>query len=154
MANEVGQQPAAVGRVHDLGVEHQAVEAALLVGGDGIGRAFGACDDREAFGKLLDAVAMAHPDLVALAFGPQSVEQRRAAGDFDEGAAELAVVRGRDHAAKLVRHHLLAVADAEHRNAGLENMLRRAGAILPHHRGGAAGEDHALRLQSLEGFGG
>ena len=39
--HEIGEQLAAVGRVHDLRVEHQAVALRLLVGGDREGRAFG-----------------------------------------------------------------------------------------------------------------
>ena len=51
VADEIGDQLAAVGRVHDLGVELSAVEAALLVGGDREGRAFAIGDDREALGQ-------------------------------------------------------------------------------------------------------
>ena len=47
--------------------------------------------------------------------------------DLDLGAAELAVVAALDLAAELLRHGLLAVADAEHRHAGVEDRLRRAG---------------------------
>ena len=65
MADEIGEQLAAVRRVDDLGVEHQAEEAALLVGRDRIRRAFGRGDDAEPLGQRLDPVAMAHPDLVA-----------------------------------------------------------------------------------------
>ena len=81
---------------------------------------------------------------------PQAVEQRAVAGDLDEGAAELAMVGRRDPAAELLRHGLLAVADAEDRQARVEEVLRRARAVVPRHRGGAAGEDDALRLQPLE----
>jgi hypothetical protein len=95
---------------------------------------------------------MAHPDLVALALLPESVEQHRIPDDLDEGAAELAIVGGRDPAAQLLGHRLLAVADAEDRHAGLEEMLRRARAVRPHHRGRAAGEDDPLRPQPREGL--
>ena len=40
--------------------------------------------------------------------------------DLDLGAAELAVMPALDLAAELLRHRLLAVADAEHRHAGLD----------------------------------
>ena len=122
----------------------------VLVGGDRIRRAFGARDDAEAFGQRLDPVAMAHPDLVLLARLPQPVEQRRLADDLDEGAAELALVGRRDPAAQLLGHRLLAVADGEDRHAGVEEMLRRARAVVPHHRRRPAGEDDALGLQPLE----
>ena len=76
----------------------------------------------------------------------------RIAADLDEGAAELAIVGRRDAAAELVRHGLLAVADGEDRHAGVEEMLRRARAVVPHHRRGAAGEDDALGLQPRIGL--
>ena len=69
---------------------------------------------------------MAHPDRIALAQLPDAVEERRLRHDLDIGAAELAVVAALDVAAELRRHGLLAVADAEHRHAGLEDRLRRA----------------------------
>ena len=47
-------------------------------------------------------------------------------------------------------HRHLAVADAEHRNAGLEDLLRRARAVAFRHRARAAREDHALRPQARE----
>ena len=150
VADEIGEQFAAVRRVHDLGVKHQGEEAALLIGGDGEGRAFGRRDDAEAFGQSLDPVAMAHPDLVLLAGLPETVEQHGFAGNLDERAPELALVRRRDPAAELVRHGLLAVADGEYGEARVEEMLRRARTVVPHHRGGAAGEDDALRLEPFE----
>ena len=70
--------------------------------------------------------------------------------DLDEGAAELAVVAALDLAAELDAHRLLAIADAEHRHAGLEDDLRRARAADLDGRGGAAGEDDRLRLDAPE----
>ena len=93
-----------------------------------------------------DAVAVAHPDRIALADLPDAVEQRRRLGHLDLGAAEFAVMAGLDLAAELMRHGLLAVADAEHRHAGLVDRLRRERRVLVEHRGRPAGEDHALRL--------
>ena len=75
VAHEVGEQLAAVGRVHDLRMEHQAVALRLLVSGDGEGCAFGTRDHLEARRERLDPVAVAHPDLVLLADVPQPVEQ-------------------------------------------------------------------------------
>ncbi len=60
-----------------------------------------------------------------------------------------------DLAAELGGHGHLAVADAEHRHAGLEDRLRRARGSLVGHRGRAAGEDHRFGLEGREGaFGG
>ena len=74
-------------------------------------------------------------------------------GDGQEGAAELAAFAGlvaRAHfAAELVRHHLLAVADAEDRQAAVEQHLRRAGAAFVGHAGGRARQDDALGLQPV-----
>ena len=44
-------------------------------------------------------------------------------------------------------HGLFAVADAEHRNAGLIDRHGRQRRILVEHRGRAAGEDDRLRLE-------
>ena len=46
--------------------------------------------------------------------------------NLDLGAAELGMVPALDLAAELRRHGLLAVADAEDRQVGLEQLLRRA----------------------------
>ena len=93
---------------------------------------------------------MAHPHLVLLADFPQTVEQRRGRDDVDEGAAELLLVGGHDLAAQLLVERLLAVADAEQRQAAVEHHLRRARAIGSRDRCRTAREDHALRLQPLE----
>ena len=74
--------------------------------------------------RLGDAVAVAHPDRIALADLPDAVGQRRRYRQLDLGAAELAVMAGLDLAAELMRHRLLAVADAEHRHAGLVDRHR------------------------------
>ena len=56
-----------------------------------------------------------------------------------------------DLAAELGRHGHLAVADAEHRHAGVEDQLRRARRAGLVHRLRAAREDHALGLHLAEG---
>ena len=95
---------------------------------------------------------MAHPHLVGLALGPKAVEQCTVVDDLDERAPELAIVGRRDPAAELMGHRLLAVADAEDRQPAVEKMLRRARALIPHHRARSAGQDYALGLKPLEGF--
>ena len=89
--------------------------------------------------------------LKALADLPDAVEQRRGLGDLDLGAAELAVMAALDLAAELLRHRLLAVADAEHRHAGLIERRRRQRRARLVHRGRTAGEDHALGAHVGEG---
>src|SRR6202044_2005354 len=64
-------------------------------------------------------------DLLAPALVPDALEQHAVIGQIDECAAELAMVRALHLAAQLVAHRLHAVADAEHRHAGLEHALRR-----------------------------
>ena len=150
VAHEIGEQLAAVGRVHDLRVEHQAVALRLFVGGDGKRRAFRTRDDLETRRQSLDAIAMAHPHLMLFADRPEPVEQLRRSGDLDERAAEFALVRSDHLAAQLLVQSLLPVADAEQRNAAVEQHLRSAGAVLGRDRRGPSGEDHAFRLQPLE----
>jgi hypothetical protein len=130
MAHEVGNQLAAVGRVHDLGVKLNAVEAALVVGRRSEGGTGRLSDDPEAFGKNVDLVAVAHPDLVALARRPQAVEQAALVRHLEEGAAELAMIARHYLAAELLGHKLLPVANAEHGQLRLEQRVRRAGAVF------------------------
>src|SRR5262249_32814552 len=78
------------------------------------------------------------------ALAPYPLEQRAVLDDLDLGTAEFAVMAALDLAAQLVRHRLLAVADAEHRNAGLVDFLGRERRVLVEHGGGAARENDAL----------
>src|SRR5665213_1346555 len=63
-------------RMRHLGMELHAVEAALLVGDGGEGRALADADDAEAGRQLVDEVAVAHPHLLARALSQQPLEQR------------------------------------------------------------------------------
>ena len=142
LVEEVLQQVLAVRRVHDLGVELDAVELAprLLEGGDRRRRRAG--DDARALGRRRDRVAVAHPDRL---LGGQVAEERARGVGLDLGLAELGDAGALDAAAELERHQLHAVADAEHRDAELEELgvdLRRAVGV---HRGRAAGEDQRVR---------
>ena len=143
-AHEALQQPAALGRMHHLGMEHEAVIAPGVVGDDGERRPLAHPHGAEAGGQLGHPVAMAHPDLLPVALAPDAVEQRAILDHLDEGAAELAMVRALDLAAELGAEGLMAVADAEQRHAHLEGDLRRPGRPHLRHRGGPAGEDDGL----------
>jgi hypothetical protein len=147
LAHEVADERGAVRRVHDLEMELGGVEPACLVGDHGDRRIRRGADHAEALRQPGDAVAVAHPDRIALALAPHPFEQRRILGHRHLGAAELAVMAALDGAAKLLRHRLLAVADAEHRHARLVDAGGRQRRVLVEHRGRPAREDDALRPQ-------
>jgi hypothetical protein len=63
---------------------------------------------------------------MAPALVPHIVEQRRIAHDFEEGAAEFAMLGDLDGATEFGAHGLLAVADAEHRQSEGEDLRRGA----------------------------
>ena len=151
LADEIADQFGAVGRVHHFGVEHQAVIFALLVLDHRERRVRRDAGHRKTRRHLGDAVAMAHPDRMLFAHRPGGLEQVARRLDLDIGAAEFAVVAALDLAAELGGHGHLAVADAEHGNAGIEDQLRGAGRAFLMHRFRAAGEDHRFRLHLLEG---
>ena len=153
LADEIADQRRALRRVHHFEMELRGVELALFVGDHGDRRVLRGADDAEALGQLGDAVAVAHPHRIALALLPHALEQRRVLGDQHLGAAELAMMAGLDLAAELMRHGLLAVADAQHRHAGVESSRRRERRVLVEHRGRPAGQDHRLGLHRREGLG-
>ncbi len=131
-AREVAQQRRAVRSVRDLGMKLHAPDAPRVVGDGGERCAVGRGDGAEAGRHADDAVAVAHPYLLARARRPDAVKQRAVGDHVDIGAAELAMLGGDDLAAQRGADELLAVADAEHRNAQLEDARRRARAPLPH----------------------
>src|SRR3546814_11641347 len=94
MADEIGDQPRAIGRMDHFGVELDAVEAPGLVSRGGIGRAFRMGDDPKAIGERIHPVAMAHPDLMLFTHLPDAVEQRRMFDHLDKGAADPAMIGG------------------------------------------------------------
>ena len=143
VAQEAGEDLGPVGRVDDLGVELDPVEAAIghLAGGDRRARAGG--ERREPLGRLEDRVAMAHPAALLLR---QPAEQAPAAVAEDEvGAAELTRLRRLDPAAQRQHHRLHPVTDAENRDFEIEQLGRERRRPLLVHRGRAAGEDQRFR---------
>ncbi|ETW14695.1 cytosine deaminase [Roseivivax marinus] len=146
------ERPAVRGVVH-LGVELHRVEAPLKVRRHRVGRAGRGPVDRKARRQLGDVVAVAHPDLLAPAavHEPASEKVDALLGRHDPGAAELGGAVAALHlSAEHLRHHLLAVADAENRHAQFEHLLRRARAVGVDHRGRAARQDHRFRRHFVE----
>ena len=76
VAHEIGKDGRAARRMHHFGMELHAIEAALLVGDHGEGRAFRRRHHRKARRDGGDLVAMAHPHRLAAAFG-QAFQQGR-----------------------------------------------------------------------------
>ena len=105
----------------NLGVELRAVIAPLVIGDQRKRSAIAGGDDAESFRELCDLVAVAHPHLVPLADVPQAFKEHTRLGHGQERAAEFAAFAGlvtRLHfAAELGGHHLLAVTDAQDREA-------------------------------------
>ena len=123
------QQLPAEGGVRHLGVELHGVEAFRCIlhrGARTVGR-FG--DDRKALGRLGDVVGVAHPDD---AVGRYARKKRAFPGYVQINLAVFRHRRGLDPAAAHPRHQLTAVADAEHRHAEVEDVLRivRGGRVV------------------------
>lgn len=124
----------------DLGVELNAVERTALVSNDRVratGR-FGECG--EVVADAGDDVAVRHPDGGR---ARQMPDQRILTADFEGGSAVLPVRRGADFRPELFAGDLHAVADAEDRQAHVEDAgvrLGRGGCVGA---GRAAGEDDA-----------
>jgi hypothetical protein len=138
--------------MNDFRMELHGVIAPRFIGYGGKGRALRNRNDFEALGQSRDAVAVAHPDGVALAGLPYAIEQRTLGDNLDLGAAKFAVVARFDTATELRHHGLFAIADAEHRKAGLEDALWGAGGVEFGNGGWAAGEDDALGAETLKGL--
>ena len=127
---------------------------ALVVGDGGEGRTLAGGDDAETSRDVDHPVAVAHPDLLALAGPPDAVKDGAIAADLDEGTAELTVLGGFDATAELIHHGLLAIADAQHRHTELEDPLGRPRRTGIQHRGRAARQDHRLWCEVVEHLGG
>ena len=148
-AGEIPQQRRTLRGVHDLGMELDAVEATHGVGDDREGRTLGHRDDVETVGDRDHAVAVTHPHLGPPARRPEVGEEIAASDDIEPGAAELAALTRLHAPAQRRAHRLLAIADAEHGHAELENPgigARRRGAS---HRGRPAREDERRRRRAV-----
>ncbi len=140
---------AAAGRVGDLGVELDRVELALGVSHRGVGGVVRPGERAEALGRSGHLVAVRHPDVEVLA-GLQLAEWTRGLEHFQAGRPVLPVGGAVDLAAQELGHELQAIADAEHRNAQLEDLgvdHRRARLL---DAVGAPGQDDPLRPEGAD----
>jgi len=150
LAHEALEQARPLRGVGDLRVKLHAIEAAPLIAHRGERDGAGAGGGDESRRQLIDPVTVTHPDIEDAATGGvaavlEVIKQPRGAGNRHLGVAELALARGGDAAAELLRHGLHAVADAEHRHAELEHRGRRVRRVGGGDRFRPAGENHATR---------
>ena len=127
VVGEVAQDVEAVIGVCDFGMKQERVEPPLLCHHRRNRRVRAGRRHLKAGGRGLDEVAVARPHAQVRR---HRIEERRPRVNVDGRQPELAVWGGRDLAAERVRHELHAVANAEHRNAGLVDArfaMRRAG---------------------------
>ena len=133
-------------------VELHAVETFFFVRHDGERAAFSAGNGHEVGRDSGDFVAVAHPHVqqrfAVCGQGVFDTAHQRAVGDdFNLCVAELTLVRAFYVAAQLHRHGLHAVANAEHRYARFEHVLRRTRAVLFGSAFRAAGQDDAAWIE-------
>ena len=138
LVQEALQHLLPVRRVPDLGVVLDAREPPVGVLERRDGRALGRRGDGEPVRRADDRVAVAHPHGVAR----REAVVQHAAVDPQLGAAVLAGAVVRHVAAQRQRHGLEAVAQAQHRDARLEQGGVDARRAVGVHAGGPAGEDH------------
>ncbi len=120
-AHEVFIKLRAVGRVMHLGVELHGVEVARNIRRDRKRRVRRGAINRKSRSDFRDMVAVAHPDLFFVG-GEPALKQGKLAFGLHIGAAELGGAMPAGHFAAQLRHHgLLAITDAKHRHAHLED---------------------------------
>ena len=127
-----------------------AVEAARFICDSGGRAGIGVRDELKALRNLCHVVAVAHPGNT---LGGQTLEQLAAGVVEGTGLAVFTrgvLLCGGDLTAEGVRHELAAVADAEHRDAEVEQrrVALRGGLLVNAVR--AAGEDNADRVHGLD----
>ncbi len=143
VVQEVLEDLLAVLGVQHLGVPLHAREAAVDVLEGGDRRDVGRGEDGEARRRLRDRVTVRHPHLV---LGGQALEERAGLAHGDRRTPVLARAGVGDLAAEALGHQLEAVAHAEHRHPGREDVGVDARRALGVDAGRAAGQDDRLRL--------
>ncbi len=152
LVQEAREDRRALQRVRDLGMKLQAVDMALLVGHAGDRRAVGARHQLEPGRHFGDAVAVRHPHVEhAVTFGGLVVldiaQQLGMAARAHAGVTEFALADVFDLAAELLGDRLHAVADAENRQAELEQPGRNFRTIAIQGRFRAAREYESTRAE-------
>ncbi len=92
-------------------------------------------------------VAVRHPHLLG---GRQMREQDTGGDDGETGRAVFRGAGPRDRTGQRMRHHLVAIADAEHRNPGVEQHRVHLGGTGRVHRLRPTRKDHCGRIASKE----
>ena len=96
---------------------------------------------------------MAHPDLMTLAFLPDTVKKCIVFPDLDKGTAKFALVRRLYLPAQLPRDCLLAVTNAKYWETSIENDIGYARCICLMNAGRTTRQDHCLGRKALKNFG-
>src|SRR5262249_37169591 len=125
----------------DFGVELNPKEFTVLVSERGLRGGRRLRDGAELAGRVLDAVAVAHPDD---ARRRKAVEERARRVEVALGPPELAVRRGLALAAQELGAELEPVADSEDRDAEREDLLVDRRRVVLVDRRGPAREDDPL----------
>ena len=143
LEEEVFQHAGAIHAVVHFGMELHGIDAAFLIGHGSHIQGVGAGRDPEAGRHLQHAVAVAHPHLGG---GGHVLPQGGLARYLQHGRAVFPGVGLRQASAQGVREQLHAVADAEHRDAELQQSLVQPGRVSAAHTGRTAGQHKGLGL--------
>ena len=116
----------------DFRVKLDPIKRLAAMGHAGDGTAVGTGDEFEILGQFHHLVAVAHPHIqqrIALVIEVVAnvVQQTRVHMQPDLGVAKFADIGAGDLAAKLLRHGLHAIADAQHRHPEFEHAGGGAG---------------------------
>jgi hypothetical protein len=127
--------------MHNFGVKLHTVYFARFVLDGGGGACGRGSQNAEAFGRNRYEVAMRHPDFLVI--GQAGKQTRIPSPDVEECEAELTLISLADVASEKLSYELLAVADAEGREARGENGGIHGGAGMVVNAAGPAGDDDA-----------
>ena len=144
------QHLGAARRVGDLRVELNPEQLARRIADGAQGGAWALAQGAEAGRQRGQPVAMAHPDR-ELVTGGERREQPDGLLHHQLRRPVFAVAARLDLAPELVGHELLAVADAQHRHAEIEEPRIALGRLVPVHALGAAREDDGPGREGADG---